>query len=96
MGINAGTINGEGNKQIAMIFTDEGTSVGRTYTLRNDGTITMKGDQSTGYGLKITNGWVGHALNSSTGTITMKGNNSYGIGIGTASTNIGAGSLCKK
>ena len=94
LGINAGNINGNGNKQVALIFTDEGSSTG-AYTLRNDGIVTMNGDDSTGYGLKITTGWVGHALNSSSGTITMNGKNSYGIGIGTESTSIGAGSSAK-
>ena len=94
LGINAGTINGKGNKQVALIFTDEGASTG-AYTLRNDGTVIMDGDDSTGYGLQITTGWIGHALNSANGTITMNGKNSYGIGIGLASTNIGAGSSAK-
>jgi len=94
LGINAGTIHGKGNKQVALIFTDEGASTG-AYTLRNDGTVIMDGDDSTGYGLEITTGWIGHALNSANATITMNGKNSYGIGIGTASTNIGAGSSAK-
>ena len=94
LGINAGTIHGKGNKQVALIFTDEGSSTG-VYTLRNDSTVIMDGDDSTGYGLEITTGWVGHALNSASGTITMNGKNSYGIGIGTASTSIGAGSSAK-
>ena len=94
LGINAGTINGKGNKQVALIFTDEGISTG-VYTLRNDGTVIMNGDDSTGYGLQIDKGWTGHALNSLNGTITMNGKNSYGIGIGTASANIGAGSSAK-
>ena len=94
LGINAGTIHGKGNKQVALIFTDEGPSTG-VYTLRNDSTVIMDGDDSTGYGLEITTGWVGHALNSASGTITMNGKNSYGIGIGTASTSIGAGSSAK-
>ena len=94
LGINAGTIHGKGNKQVALIFTDEGSSTG-VYTLRNDSTVIMDGDDSTGYGLEITTGWVGHALNSASGTITMNGKNSYGIGIGTASTRIGAGSSAK-
>ena len=94
LGINAGTIHGKGNKQVALIFTDEGASTG-AYTLRNDGTVIMDGDDSTGYGLEITIGWIGHALNSANATITMNGKNSYGIGIGTASTNICAGSSAK-
>ena len=94
LGINAGTINGKGNKQVALIFTDENSSTG-VYTLKNDGTVIMDGDDSTGYGLEITSGWVGHALNSVNGTITMNGKNSYGIGIGLASTSIGAGSSAK-
>ena len=94
LGINAGTIHGKGNKQVALIFTDEEASTG-AYTLRNDGTVIMDGDDSTGYGLEITTGWIGHALNSANATITMNGKNSYGIGIGTASTNIGAGSSAK-
>ena len=94
LGINAGTIHGKGNKQVALIFTDERASTG-AYTLRNDGTVIMDGDDSTGYGLEITTGWIGHALNSANATITMNGKNSYGIGIGTASTNIGAGSSAK-
>ena len=94
LGINAGTIHGKGNKQVALIFTDEGSSTG-VYTLRNDSTVIMDGDDSTGYGLEITTGWVGHALNSASGTITMNGKNSYGIGIGTASRSIGAGSSAK-
>ena len=94
LGINAGTIHGKGKKQVALIFTDEGASTG-AYTLRNDGTVIMDGDDSTGYGLRITSGWVGHALNSASGTITMNGKNSYGIGIGTASTSIGTGSSAK-
>ena len=94
LGINAGTIHGKGNKQVALIFTDEGASTG-AYTLKNDGIVIMDGDDSTGYGLKITNGWIGHALNSTSGTITMNGKNSYGIGIGTDSTNIGVGSSAK-
>ena len=94
LGINAGTIHGKGNKQVALIFTDENSSTG-VYTLRNDRTVIMDGDDSTGYGLEITTGWIGHALNSASGTITMNGKNSYGIGIGTASTNIGTGSSAK-
>ena len=94
LGINAGTIHGKGNKQVALIFTDENSSTG-VYTLRNDKTVIMDGDDSTGYGLQITTGWIGHALNSANGTITMNGKNSYGIGIGTASSNIGAGSSAK-
>ena len=95
-GINGstGTINGEADNQIAMVFTDENGSPG-IYTLQNDGKITMNGNGSMGYGLAITSGWIGHALNSANGTITMNGKNSYGIGIGTASTNIGAGSSAK-
>ena len=91
---STGTINGEADNQIAMVFTDENASPG-IYTLQNDGKITMNGNGSMGYGLAITTGWIGHALNSANGTITMNGNNSYGIGIGLTSTNIGAGSSAK-
>ena len=91
---STGTINGEADNQIAMVFTDELGSPG-IYTLQNDGKITMNGNGSMGYGLAITSGWIGHALNSANGTITMNGKNSYGIGIGTTSTNIGAGSSAK-
>ncbi|AMD94318.1 autotransporter-associated N-terminal domain-containing protein [Leptotrichia sp. oral taxon 847] len=82
IGINgaSGKIIGTGAKQIAMIYTDEGDSDG-TYTLQNNGTIIMNGDQSLGYGLKVTNNWTAVVINNN--LITMKGNKSYGIAIGT-------------
>ena len=92
LGINEGLIQGKNNKQIAMIFTDEGSSAG-TYTLQNDGDIVMEGNESTGYGLKVTTGWKAVVINNK--NITMKGNKSFGIGVGSASTNMGAGSSAK-
>jgi len=92
LGINEGLIQGKNNKQIAMIFTDEGSSTG-TYTLQNDGDIVMEGNESTGYGLKVTTGWKAVVINNK--NITMKGNKSFGIGVGSASTNMGAGSSAK-
>ena len=92
LGINEGLIQGKNNKQIAMIFTDEGSSAG-TYTLQNDGDIVMEGNESTGYGLKVTAGWKAVVINNK--NITMKGNKSFGIGVGSASTNMGAGSSAK-
>ena len=82
IGINGATgkIIGNGKKQIGMIFTDEGNSTG-TYTLQNDGTITMNGEGSLGYGLKVTSNWTAVVINNN--TITMKGDKSYGIAIGT-------------
>ena len=92
LGINEGLIKGNKNKQIAMIFTDEGSSTG-TYTLQNDKDIVMDGNESTGYGLKVTAGWKAIVVNN--GNITMNGEKSFGIGVGTASTNMGAGSSAK-
>ena len=92
LGINEGLIKGNNNKQIAMIFTDEGASTG-TYTLQNNKDIVMDGNESTGYGLKVTTGWKAIVVNN--GNITMNGEKSYGIGIGTASTNMGTGSSAK-
>jgi len=92
LGINEGLIKGNKNKQIAMIFTDEGSSTG-TYTLQNDKDIIMDGNESTGYGLKVTAGWKAIVVNN--GNITMNGEKSFGIGVGTASTNMGAGSSAK-
>mgnify|MGYP000092077329 CR=1 FL=1 len=90
-GINEGTITGHGNKQVAMIFTDEGpTNKDGTinpdisYTLRNKATITMNGNQSTGFGLGVTSGWHAKAIND--GTITLNGEQSYGIGLGKKNT----------
>ena len=82
IGINGttGNIIGNGKRQVGMIFTDEGASTG-TYTLQNDGTITMNGEGSLGYGLKVTSNWTAVVINNN--TITMKGNKSYGIAIGT-------------
>ena len=81
IGINGATGNiiGNGKKQVGMIFTDEGASNG-TYTLQNDGTITMNGEGSLGYGLKVTHNWTAVVINNN--TITMKGNKSYGIAVG--------------
>ena len=92
LGINEGLIKGNNNKQIAMIFTDEGASPG-TYTLQNNKDIVMDGNESTGYGLKVTTGWKAIVVNN--GNITMNGEKSFGIGVGTASTNMGAGSSAK-
>ena len=92
LGINEGLIKGNKNKQIAMIFTDEGGSTG-TYTLQNDKDIVMDGNESTGYGLKVIAGWKAIVVNN--GNITMNGEKSFGIGIGTASTNMGPGSSAK-
>ena len=92
LGINEGLIKGNNNKQIAMIFTDEGGSAG-TYTLQNNKDIVMDGNESTGYGLKVTTGWKAVVVNN--GNITMNGEKSFGIGVGTASTNMGAGSSAK-
>jgi len=91
IGINgaSGKILGTGAKQIAMIFTDEGNSNG-TYTLQNDGTIVMEGEQSLGYGLKVTSNWTAVVINNN--NITMKGNKSYGIAIGTNNNGLQAGS----
>ena len=49
IGINGftGNITGNGKRQVGMIFTDEEKSTG-TYTLQNDGTITMNGEGSLG------------------------------------------------
>ena len=82
IGINGttGKIIGNGKKQIGMIFTNEGGSTG-IYTLQNDGTITMNGEGSLGYGLKVTSNWTAVVINNN--TITMKGKKSYGIAIGT-------------
>ena len=82
IGINGATGNiiGNGKRQVGMIFTDEGNSTG-TYTLQNDGTITMNGEGSLGYGLKVTSNWTAVVINNN--TITMKGNKSYGIAVGT-------------
>ena len=82
IGINGATGNiiGNGKRQVGMIFTDEGASTG-TYTLQNDGTITMNGEGSLGYGLKVTHNWTAVVINNN--TITMKGNKSYGIAVGT-------------
>ena len=92
LGINEGLIKGNNNKQIAMIFTDEGASTG-TYTLQNNKDIVMDGNESTGYGLKVTTGWKAIVVNN--GNITMNGEKSFGIGVGTASTDMGAGSSAK-
>ena len=81
IGINGftGNITGNGKRQVGMIFTDEEKSTG-TYTLQNDGTITMNGEGSLGYGLKVTSNWTAVVINNN--TITMKGDKSYGIAIG--------------
>ena len=87
-GINEGTITGHGNKQVAMIFTDEGPTndANISYTLRNKGIITMHGNQSTGFGLGITSGWNAKVINDKNGTITLNGEQSYGIGLGSGKT----------
>ena len=87
IGINgaAGNIIGNGKRQVGMIFTDEGPSTG-IYTLQNDGTITMNGEGSLGYGLKVTSNWAAVVINNK--TITMKGNKSYGIAIGNDNTGL--------
>ena len=65
IGINGATGNiiGNGKRQVGMIFTDEGASTG-TYTLQNDGTITMNGEGSLGYGLKVIRNWTAVVINN--------------------------------
>ena len=91
IGINGATGNiiGNGKRQVGMIFTDEGVSTG-IYTLQNDGTITMNGEGSLGYGLKVTSNWTAVVINNN--TITMKGNKSYGIAIGNSNNGLQPGS----
>ena len=89
-GINEGDIVGEKDKQIAMIYTDEGENATATYILQNDGNITMNGKHSSAYGIGATSGWKAVAINNK--NITLKGDTSYGFGIGTTAIGYQPGS----
>ena len=89
-GINSGTIEGENNKQVALLFTDEDSKAGNKHTLKNGktGIINMAGDNSAGF---ATSNFVGNtrgnvnnqkswemtAINE--GTVTLSGNSSHGM-----------------
>ncbi|MCP1223401.1 autotransporter domain-containing protein [Sebaldella sp. S0638] len=78
--INNGTIEGKGNKQVAMVFTPEQDAWGLN-ALENRKDIIMSGSQSTGIALNGAAGraWKLKALNS--GNIELNGTKSFGIAL---------------
>jgi len=89
-GINKGTIQGENERQVALLFTDEDSKAGNEHTLKNGATglINMTGDNSAGFATSNFVGsprgntnnqksWQMTAINE--GTINLSGNKSHGM-----------------
>ena len=89
-GINQGTIQGENERQVALLFTDEDSKAGNKHTLKNGATglINMTGDNSAGFATSNFVGsprgntnnqksWQMTAINE--GTINLSGNESHGM-----------------
>ncbi|MCP1226231.1 hypothetical protein [Sebaldella sp. S0638] len=78
--INSGTIEGQGNKQVAMVFTPEQDANGLN-ALENKGIIRMNGSESTAIALNGTAGhsWKLKALNN--GNIILYGTKNFGIAL---------------
>ena len=89
-GINKGTIQGENERQVALLFKDEDSKADNRHTLKNGetGLINMTGDNSAGFATSNFVGsprgieenqksWEMTAINE--GTITLTGNSSHGM-----------------
>ena len=96
-GINSGTIEGQGDNQVAMLFTSENPTVKNNHTLINKKDIIMTGKNSAGFATsnfadlnKTSISW--HMTATNTGNVTLTGEKSHGMVVAKTQVPIGSNS----
>ena len=97
-GINSGLIQGEMNKQVALLFTSE-NALNNNHTLINKKEIIMKGNESAGFATsnfslenRNNKSWNMTAINDTDGVINLEGQKNHGMVVAKTDIDLNSGS----